>query len=208
MLITCLLGACSSAWRGTADTLKAALSNPELPDISREAVLERPYFQILTQTHDNQALLILTRVNGSYQYWQSSAGETLILANGLIMRTTRLTSNLDQTHFIGADPFAEGLQHIDHDISTTREIDLDQYRYGIKIHSTFHFHDNEKLTIIGETHEVKRIDEIISAPAIGLSATNHYWVDDQGAIWKSTQTLWPGFTVTITQLRPYEVSFE
>ena len=52
-------------------------------------------------------------------------------------------------------------------------------------------------------HSVLRIDEQIDAPAIGLSATNRYWVDPRdGFILQSEQQLTSQLRVKLVQLTP------
>lgn len=203
LLLVALLPACTPASLGAFRTLAAVLPATG-SSISREAVEASPYFQVEAVTGDSHAVLQLERVSGHYQYWVSAEQESLVIADGLIRRTTGLPENLGQTRFIGADPFAAGLHTITADVRSERELDIGTDRLGIRAGSLLHVAGTEPVQILGETRPLLRIDETVRAPAIGFSATNHYWIDpDDGFVWKSTQTPLPGFTVTLTALRPY-----
>jgi hypothetical protein len=61
----------------------------------------------------------------------------------------------------------------------------------------------ETLEILNKEYAVLRVDEQIDAPAIGLHATNRYWVDPvDGFIVQSEQQLTSQLRVRIVQLTP------
>jgi hypothetical protein len=61
----------------------------------------------------------------------------------------------------------------------------------------------DTLTILNKEYSVLRVDEQIDAPAIGLRATNRYWVDPvDGFIVQSEQQLTSQLRVRIVQLTP------
>jgi hypothetical protein len=62
----------------------------------------------------------------------------------------------------------------------------------------------EDVEILGTVHRLRRIDERLSAPGLGIHMTNRYWVDPaDGFIWKSRQYVTPDFPLELIQLRPY-----
>jgi len=72
---------------------------------------------------------------------------------------------------------------------------------GVAVSSRFTRHPMETIRILDKEYAVMRVDERIDAPAIGLHATNHYWVNPQnGFILQSEQQLTAQLRVTIVQL--------
>lgn len=203
LLLAACLASCTSAWQGASSTISAAITGMKAPAISREAVAALPYYQLLLEHGSGHDVMLLTRVTDTTLYWQTVNQASVILADGLVVRTTGMPADLQQTHINGSNPFALGLHTLKAGATFTRQLDLEGYRYGVEVQSTFHPGPLETITIVDEQHSLRRIDERVQAPQIRLDATNHYWIDDNGFIWKSRQTLWPGNTLTMTQLRPY-----
>jgi hypothetical protein len=57
---------------------------------------------------------------------------------------------------------------------------------------------HEQISILDTIHDVLRVDEQLSAPALHYRATNHYWVDPRdGFIWKSEQQVAPGLALQL-----------
>lgn len=203
LLLVAGLAGCTSTWQGASSTINAAIAGIRAPAISREKVASLPYYQLLLEHNNGHDVMLLTRVTDTTLYWQTVNQVSVILADGLVVRTTGMPADLQQTHITGSNPFALGLQTVKAGTTFTRQLDLEGYRYGVEVQSTFHPGPLETITIVDEHRSLRRIDEHVLAPQIRLDATNHYWIDDSGFIWKSQQTLWPGNTLTMTQLRPY-----
>jgi hypothetical protein len=71
------------------------------------------------------------------------------------------------------------------------------------LNSRFSRQSMETLEILNKEYAVLRVDEQIDAPAIGLRATNRYWVDPvDGFIVQSEQQLTSQLRVRIVQLTP------
>ena len=74
---------------------------------------------------------------------------------------------------------------------------------GVIVNSRFSRRSTETLEILDKAYSVLRVDEQIDAPAIGLSATNRYWVDPRdGFILQSEQQLTSQLRVKLVQLTP------
>ena len=71
------------------------------------------------------------------------------------------------------------------------------------VNSRFSRRSTQTLQILDKEYTVLRVDERIDVPAIGLRATNHYWVDPlDGFILQSEQQLTAQMRVRIVQLTP------
>jgi hypothetical protein len=88
--------------------------------------------------------------------------------------------------------------------TTRRWIDLYKgQEVGVIVNSRFSRRSEQTLQILDKEYSVLRVDEQIDAPAIGLHATNHYWVDPRdGFILQSEQQLTSQLRVKVVQLTP------
>ena len=146
----------------------------------------------------------MVRQRGDLQYWVASGKQVLLLRDGLAVRSVGLgvDGDLDGTRFDAVSPFRQGLHRLPDGYSSQRWIDLYQgYEVGVELSSRFNRRPMETIRILDKEYAVLRVDEHIDAPAIGLHATNHYWVDpDNGLILQSEQQLTKQLRVKIVQL--------
>lgn len=200
-----MLTACSAARREQLHALTGALrGQPKLAPTAAE-VAAKPYFQMQVDAGSGQAVMVLGSVEDGRLGWYDSAGGAVFTQNGQIVRTLGLPANLDDGRWLGTNPFAAGLQHLQVPVTGVRVVDWSPgYRYGVRQDVRLAPAGNEDLTILGAVHHLKRIDEHVSAPAAGFSAVNHYWVDSvDGLVWKSHQIVAPGVALDTLLLRPY-----
>ncbi|MDF3932270.1 YjbF family lipoprotein [Pseudomonas citronellolis] len=198
------LCACSPLMQASWDTLRAAASGPKAVTLDPERVDARPYYQLRVQTHDGDAVLALVRLQGDLQYWLAPSQQVLVLRDGLVVRTSGFADNLAGTRLGDGSPFRTGLHKLADEHTSERWLDLDGYRLGVPLRSRWRRVGLERVSILGRDHQLLRVDEDISAPLLGLSATNRYWVDPaDGFVMRSLQQLTPTLQVVITQLRPY-----
>lgn len=168
-------------------------------------VAAKPYFQMQATSREGSAVLILGNVDGAREAWYGARDVVIFLDKGRIVQTTGLSQNLQQLQLAAGNPFAHGLQRV----STPADYQLTMdwapgYRYGVQVHAHLVKAGNETIEILGTPHAVVRFDEQLSAPAAGFRATNHYWVDPaDGFVWKSQQSVAPGITLSLLQLKPY-----
>lgn len=164
-----------------------------------------PYYQLAASTHDGQAVLILGNVDGTREDWYGNNHVVVFLEHGQLIGTAGLPQNLDDLSQPADNPFARGLQHLSTSVEYTYTVDWSPgYRYGVPVHARLTQAGTTQLDILGQAHNVLRIDEELDAPAAGWHAVNHYWVDPaDGFVWKSVQQIVPGRPITLIQLRPY-----
>src|SRR6185312_4194875 len=132
----------------------------------------------------------------SRQAWYGNHGVVVFIEHGRVVQTTGLDQNLDGLQLPADDPFARGLQTLTAPVTYRVGKDWSPgYRYGVPVEATLVPAGHEQISILDTTHDVVRVDEQLSAPAMHYRATNHYWVDPRdGFIWKSEQQVAPGLT--------------
>ena len=186
--------------------LKGAVSGPDELDVSPAQVAAIRYPQLKLTTPSGEGVLAMVRQRGELQYWVASGKQVLLLRDGLAVRSVGLGlgGDLDGTRLDADSPFRQGLHRLPEGYSSQRWIDLYQgYETGVVLNSRFTRQPMETLRILDKEYPVLRVDERIDAPAIGLHATNHYWVDpDNGFILQSEQQLTRQLRVKIVRLTP------
>lgn len=199
------LCACNPLMQASWDTLSAASSGPPSLHLSQAQVDALPYYQIELQTAAGEAVMALVRQQGDLQYWLASSNQVLMLRDGLVVRSVGFSDNLAATRLSADAPFHGGLHRVADGQTSERWIDLASgYRLGVPLHSRFHKVGLEQVRILERDYSLLRVDERLSAPLLGMDATNSYWVDPaDGFVMLSRQQLTPELQVAITQLRPY-----
>jgi hypothetical protein len=164
------------------------------------------YPQLKLTTPSGSGVLALVREREDLQFWVASGKQVLLLRNGLAVRTIGLglEGDLDGTRLADDSPFKQGLHHVADGFTTRRWIDLYKgQEVGVIVNSRFSRRSEQTLQILDKEYTVLRVDEQIDAPAIGLSATNRYWVDPRdGFILQSEQQLTSQLRVKVVQLTP------
>lgn len=193
-----LVGGCTTVSRTTSQSI--ALLFHKAPPPTAEQVAAVPYPQLWLQAPDMSGTLVLAYEDDGRQAWFAGHEAVLYLQpNGLVsgLSSPRLKV---QAQLRSSDPFARPQA----DTRTERTFDwMPGYRYGVVVEGRLQRIGPETITLpTGRTLALVRYEERLSGP--GLKATNQYWVDeDHGFVWKSRQTLAPGYTIEITQLKPY-----
>jgi len=201
-----LLCGCNPLMTASVTNLKSALVGPDDVDVSEAEVAQVRFPQLKLTTPSGSGVLALVRERGDLQFWVASGKQVLLLRDGLAVRTIGLglEGELDGTRLAGTSPFKQGLQTLPDGYTSQRYIDLYQgHETGVTLNSRFSRKSMETLAILNKEYAVLRVDEQIDAPAIGLRATNHYWVDPvDGYILQSEQQLTSQLRVKIQQLTP------
>ncbi|NID03401.1 hypothetical protein HBF26_00770 [Luteibacter jiangsuensis] len=206
-LLLTALTACSSVSRGSLESLRLAVRR-ETVHPTPASVAATPYFQMQANGPDGEAILILARVADGELGWYGAGRDAVFTRDGLVVKTVGLPQDLDGTNFPAGNPFHDGLQHLSAPVTYSRRVDWSPgYRYGIALTATLEPKAIEDVDILGTVHRLRRIDEHVSAPALGVSMTNRYWIDPaDGFVWKSRQYVAPGLPLELIQLQPYRES--
>lgn len=200
-----LLAGCAILPSTTVDTFRLVTAGKPKLELSAAAVAARPYYQLLVDSSEGSAVLVLGNVDAGREAWYSAGKEILFLHHGVLVKTYGLQSNIDATQLPEDSPFRTGLQHLQAPVETSRVLDLSPgYRYGVNASSRLTPAGVEAVEILGTSRRLLRIDEQLQVPALELRTDNRYWVDPaDGFVWKSRQTIPGSATLTLTALRPY-----
>ncbi len=206
LMAASLLCGCNPLMSASLNNLKAAVVGPDEVDVSAAEVAGVNYPQLKLTTPSGSGVLALVRERDDLQFWVASGKQVLLLRNGLAVRTIGLglEGDLDGTRLADDSPFKQGLHHVVDGFTTRRWIDLYKgQEVGVIVNSRFSRRSEQTLKILDKEYTVLRVDEQIDAPAIGLSATNRYWVDPRdGFILQSEQQLTTQLRVKLVQLTP------
>ena len=190
--------------QGSIDTFKAAVQNAEPLQLTAADVAAVPYAQILVTTPSSEGVMAKLRQQGDLQFWVASGKQVLLIRDGLVVRSVGLEPSLDGTRFDGESPFKRGLQHVVDGDTSTRWIDIYKgEQVGLAVNSRFRRKGLETVTILNQPNVLQRIDEKFEIPALGFSATNHFWIrPGDGQVMQSEQYLTPELALKIVHLRP------
>jgi hypothetical protein len=206
LMAASLLCGCNPLMSASLNNLKAAVVGPDEVDVSAAEVAGVNYPQMKLTTPSGSGVLALVREREDLQFWVASGKQVLLLRNGLAVRSIGLglEGDLDGTRLADDSPFKQGLHHVADGFTTRRWIDLYKgQEVGVIVNSRFSRRSEQTLKILDKEYTVLRVDEQIDAPAIGLSATNRYWVDPRdGFILQSEQQLTTQLRVKVVQLTP------
>ncbi|MCX2545315.1 YjbF family lipoprotein [Pseudomonas sp. COW5] len=206
LMAALLLCGCNPLMVASVTNLKSAVVDPDDIDVTPAQVAEVNYPQLKLTTPSGSGVLALVRKRDDLQFWVASGKQVLLLRDGLAVRSIGLGAegDLDGTRLSDASPFKRGLQHVADGQTSQRWIDLYKgQEVGLIVNSRFTRKSVETLKILNKEYAVLRVDERIDVPAIGLRATNRYWVDPvDGFIVQSEQQLTSQLRVKIVQLTP------
>ncbi|WP_332768985.1 YjbF family lipoprotein [Pseudomonas koreensis] len=201
-----LLSGCNPLMSASLNNLKAAVVGPDEVDVTAAEVAAVNYPQLKLTTPSGSGVLALMREREDLQFWVASGKQVLLLRDGLAVRSIGLglEGDLDGTRLADDSPFKRGLHQVADGFTTRRWIDLYKgQEVGVIVNSRFSRRSDTTLNILDKEYAVLRVDEQIDAPAIGLRATNHYWVDPRdGFILQSEQQLTTQLRVKVVQLTP------
>lgn len=206
LCVAMLLSGCNPLMSASLNNLKAAVVGPDEVDVTAAEVAAVDYPQLKLTTPSGSGVLALVREREDLQFWVASGKQVLLLRDGLAVRSIGLglEGDLDGTRLADDSPFKRGLHHVADGFTTRRWIDLYKgQEVGVIVNSRFSRRADTTLNILDKEYAVLRVDEQIDAPAIGLRATNHYWVDPRdGFILQSEQQLTTQLRVKVVQLTP------
>ncbi|WP_339450990.1 YjbF family lipoprotein [Pseudomonas sp. EA_5y_Pfl2_R50] len=206
LMAVSLLCGCNPLMSASLNNLKAAVVGPDEVDVTPAEVAGVNYPQLKLTTPSGSGVLALMREREDLQFWVASGKQVLLLRDGLAVRSVGLglEGDLDGTRLSDDSPFKQGLHRVADGFTSRRWIDLYKgQEVGVIVNSRFSRRSGQTLQILDKEYTVLRVDEQIDAPAIGLRATNHYWVDPRdGFILQSEQQLTSQLRVKVVQLTP------
>ncbi len=201
-----LLCGCNPLMNASLANFKALARGPGDLDLTSDQVAQIKFPQLKLTTPSGEGVLAMVRERGDLQFWVASAKQVLLLRDGLAVRSVGLGrgSDLDGTRFEDVSPFKKGLHLLPDGYTSRRWIDIYQAdAVEVPLNSRFTRNQMETIKVLDREYALLRVDEQIDAPAIGLHATNHYWVDpNNGFIIQSEQYLTAQLKVKIVQLSP------
>ncbi len=178
-------------------TTKAALFGSENNLITPELVDEIPYASMMvTIGKGAPALMILESINGDETNWLSADNVFFRIKKGKIVQTSGLLNNLVR---IESPEYSFNL----------RQVNNDKFYYyysydkpkadNIKLIISKKIKSFEKVSILDKEMELLLVEEELINRYLGWKIKNKYWIDKEGFVWKSIQTISP-------KIPPIEIS--
>ncbi len=203
-LLVLAMAGCTTLGSSITDSMKLALTghHSTMPDAAQVAT--NPYAQMFVRTANGQGVLVLGNIDGARQAWYGKGHVVVFLRHGRVVATTGLDHGLAGLHAPADNPFAHGLQQLSAPVTYTETLDWPPYRYGVPVTVHVAPQGMERVSILGQAHDLLRVDATLDAPAAGWRAVNRFWVDPaDGRVWKSRQHVSPGQVLTLVLLKPW-----
>ncbi len=194
LLISCSSFESNNIAPGYIDTYKAIkqaiLGFEENTLISRQLVDDIPYASMTLKIGKGpKGLMILESLRGDEQIWVSSDSVYIVILNGRVIKTEGLENNLKRV-FIPKIDFNEV---VDKQTLTTTAF----YSYtnpvlnNLRLELIYSVKGKEEITILEKSYNLELIEERVINKELGWDFLNLYWVDTDGFVWKSVQTILP-----------------
>jgi hypothetical protein len=160
--------------------------------MSAEKIRSIPYATLGVRVDEQpRAVMVLASINGQVLQWASADQVIFETRNDQLLRTRGLKRDLVDTHW-RADPLA-GIAASGEvpPGGVYREIDVGEER-ALAVESRFRLNGPETISILGQPHAVRRVDEYADVRRWRWQTRNTYWIDAQtGRIWRSIQQFCP-----------------
>ena len=187
------LAGCAPFSSASYQTLRLAVLGPP-SQVTTDYVntLHRP--ALVVRLNQSEALLLLASRRDTQAEWHG-VEQHLVTRNGKLVHTAGLPLEADLIVALGADdPFAGDLRRLADGTTVTRLVDYPaRYLTSVPQHARYTLGPSEAMTIMGQSVELQRVDEAVSMPALGFTASNRYWFDPaSGRVLASAQQIAPG----------------
>ncbi|WP_312383927.1 YjbF family lipoprotein [Atlantibacter subterraneus] len=195
-----LLQACSANLTGMGKALWNNMAGRDGVTLTDDEIHNMPYAsQYMTLNHGPQLFVVLAFSEDGQQKWVTQDQAVLITQHGRVIKTTGLGDNLLQVGNLDADPLKAPGQ-IRNGEGWTRVMgwtEHQQVRYATA-RSQFRWQSSDSLKTGSDITAVRVLEETVTTDR--ASWTNRYWIDSDGQIRRSEQTLGADYYPVTTQL--------
>lgn len=200
MTVCLMLQACSANLTGMGKSLWHSVTGRDGVNLTDDEIHSMPYAsQYVTLNHGPQLFVVLAFSEDGQQKWVTQDRAMLITQNGRLIKTTGLADNLLQVSHVDADPLnAPG--KIRDGAGWTRLMgwtEHQQVRYATA-RSQFRWKGDDSLKTGSSTTAVRVLEETVTTDEARW--TNRYWIDSDGQIRRSEQSVGADYYPVTTQL--------
>ena len=193
-----LLGGCSSdgssnysqIWQVIRNSVSGRFDNRK---VTRDQAASIPYASMGWQLKgDNQNIIVLATDSGGRLLWTSAAHIVLVTQEGRLVRSVGLGHDLGSLTPRGGGDLPAPAQALHGAYSSSRLADYpDIDRYGVGIDCRTHVAGRQTIASLGRAIATTRVDEDCDSPTLRWHFTDHYWVDGDGTVWRTSQHIHP-----------------
>lgn len=179
------------------EAIRGALFGFENTLVTRDLVDTIPYASMMVKVgKGTPALMILESINRDETNWISADNVYFKLNKGKIIQTSGLLNNLVR---VESPYYSSDLK---------QRIEEEYYAYysynkpvadNIKLTVSREVKELENVVILGNEMELLLVEEELINRYLGWKIKNMYWMDEEGFVWKSIQTISP-------KIPPIEIS--
>lgn len=191
------LSACTAVTSEVRATIDYAFKDAENAELSQEKIDSFPYTSLYARWADSpRSLIVLGFVNNPDDWhFITAQNETLVLRNGRVIRTQGLNENLLAVSNLQNDPLRCLVTNPTNcNTQWQRQYDIERKQAVVSRAVTSSFSVQNKTTLdlpIGPV-ETTHVVETGEFTLRGDSFVNEFWLEDDGHVVKSKQTLFPG----------------
>lgn len=201
-----LLNACTAVTSEVRTTIEYAFKDGEDAELSQEKIDSFPYTSLYAQWSEKpRSLIVLGYVNKPDDWhFITAEKETLVLRNGRIIRTQSLSNNLLSVSNLSDDPLrciVTNQTECKTRWQRQYDIELNNKMVSRAVTSDFSVQGSQTLDLPIGPVTITRVVEKGWFELSGKRFTNEFWLEDDGHVVKSKQTLFPGGNeLTLTQV--------
>lgn len=215
-ILTLTLSACTQKFNDVNATLDEALFGAEDVALTSDHISELPYASSFVRINDGAQLFMVLAfaepnpATGVMQLkWLSSDKAMIVTENGRIVKTIGLAlANLQSIEPSNktAPTFSELLQNQRNREASYSWQTTNHYLYHYQANITPIISSSELITTPLWKKQTTLIYETVNIDSLETTFTNRYWVDEQGAVVKSTQYLGPKLgKIEMAILKPFSL---